>query len=255
MVSERRELLLKYIRENGQVTQKELAKLCPDVSDMTLRRDLAYLEERGHIIRTRGGAVATNSFSMIAEDIYSQRALQYTEEKHSIARAALQFVQPNCAIFIDSGSTMMAFTKQLPDESYFIITAGANIALEAVRKNKPSVTLIGGNLSRNTLSASGYHSIDVINTINIDLAFMSCSGFGLDTGFTSGSHAECELKRAVIKKARRKIMLMDSSKQDKRMPFTFAHLSDIDVLVTDSGIHDIIVTAARTNNVNVINNI
>ena len=69
---------------------------------------------------------------------------------------------------------------------------------------------------------------------------MSPSGFSLRTGFTSGSQSESLLKRAVIAKAAKVVMLMDNSKIGRSLPFTFANLSDIDLLICDSPLpHDV----------------
>lgn len=54
----RREKIGKYIQEKGAVTVKELSALFPDVSLMTIHRDLEKLEQEGMINRTRGGAVS-----------------------------------------------------------------------------------------------------------------------------------------------------------------------------------------------------
>ena len=219
---------------------------------MTLRRDMAFLEEKGQIIRTRGGAVAASRAGVNSEDLYSRRAVLHTREKQEIASKALRLAQPSCAMFLDSGSTMLQFIKALPDDNYYIITTDPNIALEAVHKSKTTVTLVGGNLNRNTLSASGVHSMDFVNSVNIDIAFMSASGFNAQTGFTSGAFSECELKSAVMEKARTRVMLLDSSKVQKRMPFTFARMSDIDVLISDNGLDKETRKLAENENVKVI---
>ncbi len=75
-----------------------------------------------------------------------------------------------------------------------------------------------------------------IRDVNIDIAFMAASGFTTDTGFTSGTFTECELKREVVAKARKTILLIDSSKIGRTMPYTFAQLSDMDIIVSDGGL-------------------
>jgi len=252
LYSDRRERILKYIKDCGQASLKELTELCPDVSDMTLRRDMAFLEEKGQIIRTRGGAVAASRAGVNSEDLYSRRAVLHTHQKQEIAVKALSLAQPSCAMYLDSGSTVLQFVKALPDDNYYIITADPNIALEAARRAKTTVTLVGGNLNHSTLCASGVHSVNFVNGINIDIAFMSASGFNIQTGFTSGAFSECELKAAVMEKARTRIMLMDSSKLAKRMPFTFARLSDIDVLISDSGLDKEVAALAHNEKVQVL---
>lgn len=252
LYSDRRERILKYIKDCGQASLKELTELCPDVSDMTLRRDMAFLEEKGQIIRTRGGAVAASRAGVNSEDLYSRRAVLHTHQKQEIAVKALSLAQSSCAMYLDSGSTVLQFVKALPDDNYYIITADPNIALEAARRAKTTVTLVGGNLNHSTLCASGVHSVNFVDGINIDIAFMSASGFNIQTGFTSGAFSECELKAAVMEKARTRIMLMDSSKLAKRMPFTFARLSDIDVLISDSGLDKEVAALAHNEKVQVL---
>ena len=252
LYSDRRERILKYIKDCGQASLKELTELCPDVSDMTLRRDMAFLEEKGQIIRTRGGAVAASRAGVNSEDLYSRRAVLHTHQKQEIAVKALSLAQSSCAMYLDSGSTVLQFVKALPDDNYYIITADPNIALEAARRAKTTVTIVGGNLNHSTLCASGVHSVNFVNGINIDIAFMSASGFNIQTGFTSGAFSECELKAAVMEKARTRIMLMDSSKLAKRMPFTFARLSDIDVLISDSGLDKEVAALAHNEKVQVL---
>lgn len=252
MYSDRREHIIKYINDNGQASLKELLELYPLVSDMTLRRDLAFLEEQGYIIRTRGGAVSRQRIGAEAEDRYSRRSLFNIPEKRIIAEKAVKLLEPNCSIYLDSGSSVMLMVKAMADENYYVVTAGVNIALEVMRNQKASITLVGGNVSHNTISASGINSLQFIDGINIDIAFMACSGFSKDTGFTSGNFEECELKKAVLAKARKRIMLSDSSKINKNMPFTFAQLEDIDIWVSDGEMSEDIVALATAKGVKII---
>lgn len=246
---ERRDLVNAYIQEKGEVQLRELEEIFKDVSSMTLRRDLAYLEKKGEIIRVRGGAKSIAYVSGIKEEHYSRRADANIEAKMKIAQKALKYVESGRSIFLDSGTTIMCLAQILPEEKLSIITSGPNIAIEIIKKQHVSVTLIGGQLSRDTISLSGPHSIDFIRDINIDIAFMATSGFSLESGFTSGNYNECELKKAVIRKARRVILLMDSSKVDRNMPFTFAYLRDIDRLISECPLPEKVIKAALENNV------
>jgi len=241
----RREIINAYIQNKGEAKLKELEKMFPEVSAMTLRRDLNYLEEQGHIIRVRGGAKSVNSVSSLKEDVYSMRAMENVDAKMKIARKALEYVETGRSYYIDAGTTMMRLSKMLPDKNLSILTNGPNIALEIVKNNNPSVMLVGGYINRNNLSISGVNSLNFIKDINVDIAFMATSGFSLEYGFTCGDSNECELKRAVIKKARKVILLMDVSKIDKNMPFTFATLDDIHILICDKQLPERIVDAAQ----------
>ncbi len=247
----RRETIKELLNTKGEVLLKDLEEMFSDCSSMTLRRDLKHLEDTGFVKRTRGGAVALDRLSLTAEDMYSRRALVGTAAKKEIAQKALRYVESGRSLFLDSGTTLMQFAKEIPDDYYAILTSGPNIALELIRKSKPNITLIGGQLGRNTLSVSGVNANIFLSGMNIDTAFMATSGFSLQNGFTSGTYSECELKREVLKRASKVIMLMDSSKIGKSLPYTFGSLQDIDVLITDGMMEDDIVAAASAASVTI----
>lgn len=248
----RRDIIKDILNAKGEVFLKDLETLFPDCSSMTLRRDLKYFEEDGLVKRTRGGAVALSRLSMAAEDIYSRRALENTAAKMLIAKKAVSFVESGRSLFLDSGTTLMMFAKQIPDDYISLLTSGPNIALELIKKAKPNVMLIGGQLSRNTISVSGANAASFLQGVNIDTAFLASSGFSLQNGFTSGTYSECELKQDVLKRASKVIMLMDSTKVDKSLPYTFGTLGDINALISDENLPQDIQIAAQKAGVDVI---
>ncbi|HHW00838.1 MAG TPA: DeoR/GlpR transcriptional regulator [Clostridiaceae bacterium] len=236
MSNERQKRILQLIENKGEVQLQQLKDLFPEVSMMTLRRDLISLENDGHLIRTYGGAISVKKVSDIngEEDAYSRRAQENVEAKMKIAEKALPLVEKGRSIYFDAGSTLMCLAKILPDDSFSIVTSSANISLELVKKLSTSIVVLGGHLNRNTLSMSGPNAISLLDTINIDLAFMSASGFSIDNGFTISNIYECELKRKVIKRAKKVIVLMDTSKINKDLAFTFANLEDVNIWVCET---------------------
>lgn len=233
-MKDRLSLLKEYIDKNGKISLKELSNAFPEVSSMTLRRDLARLEENNDVIRIPGGAVSVDSFLREKEAEFSQRINYKTEEKVEIAEKAAALVEPNSCVFIDGGSTTTYFARFLPDDNYYVLTNAVAIAETILNKVKPTVTLLGGDLKKNNYITVGKTCIDFIDGINIQTAVMTATGFVRDTGsFTCGSQSEAEVKRAVIEKADLVIMLLDSSKVNKKTPYTFATLLDVDYMVVD----------------------
>ena len=223
-----------FIDKNGRVTLHELECAFPDVSSMTLRRDLNRLEEENSIIRISGGAISVNTVLRAKEEDFSERIVFNTEEKHEIAEKAVKIVEPNSCIFIDGGSTTTYFARALPDDNFYVLTNALVIAETILRKEKPLVALLGGDLRRNNFITVGTTCIDYIEKINIQTAVMTATGFIKDVGgFTCGNQAEADVKRAVIKKADNVIMLLDSSKVNKKTPYTFASLKDVNCMVVD----------------------
>ncbi len=245
MMNERMNKVRDYIQSRGEVSVSELQSLYEGYSSMTIWRDLKQLEEQGCIRRVHGGVISVQSASFQVEGVYSKRARENTREKIAIAKAAVSLIQPGHSVYLDAGSTLMAVANHMGSERYTIVTSGANIAIELSQRHTCDVLLTGGQISENTLSCSGAQAEQFISTINIDLALMAPSGFSLQNGFTSGAQNESLLKRAVMKKAAKVVMLMDSSKIGRSLPFTFATLSDIDMLITESPLpSDVAVEAA-----------
>ena len=161
----RREKILELLREQDTIMLKDLEKQFPEVSSMTLRRDLEFFEKIGEAIRIRGGARHIKSLGT-QEDLYALRAVKNPVAKERIARMAAGYVETGRSIFMDSGSTGMSFARALPDLNLSILTGAPNVAMEVSKRYKPSVTLIGGLINRNTLSASGSQSMAFIQNLN-----------------------------------------------------------------------------------------
>jgi DeoR/GlpR family transcriptional regulator of sugar metabolism len=238
MYNNRQQSILDLVNEKGSILLCELEETFPDVSSMTLRRDLILLENENHIIRTKGGAVSISKISSVNEDepLYTFRELENIEAKKEIARRAFMYVENGRSIYLDSGSTLMCLARIMKDEPYTIITSGLNIAIEILKKKNPSVVTLGGQVNRNTISVSGPSAMSYLDKINIDIAFMSASGYSSDNGFTVSNIYESELKKYVIAKAKKIIVLMDSSKIDRVLAFTFAVKKDVDLIITEKDI-------------------
>jgi DeoR/GlpR family transcriptional regulator of sugar metabolism len=239
----RRNQIIQLLEQYGEVNLQKLGELFPQVSVMTLRRDLIHLEKAGFLVRTHGGAVSIRKFSGNSggtvggeEDAYSMRASENVDAKLVIAEKALGILEEGRSVFLDSGSTLMCLAGKIPDDNFSVITSGMNIALELIKKSNISVVALGGQINRNTLSMSGPNANSLLGTMNIDLAFMSASGFSIENGFTVANIYECELKRNVVKKAKLVIILMDTSKINKVLPFTYASLDDIDIWVCEKAL-------------------
>ena len=236
-MNERRSLIFDLIEQKGEISLHELETLFPDVSSMTIRRDLDFLENDHKIVKIKGGAKSLSHLSRsMFQDLegdYGHRESLNAEAKRLIAEKAAPLVESGRSIFIDAGSTMMQFVRHLKTGRFSVITNGVNVALELSQNQSATVNLIGGALNRNNMCVSGAGALEHIRNINIDVAFMAASGFSIEDGFTNGSFDEYELKRYVIQKAKKTVVLMDSGKLEKTMPYTFCSLEDVDYLVMD----------------------
>lgn len=252
MTEERREKIRVLLSEKPYVSLSELCEMFPDLSDMTLRRDIEYFDRIGVAVKVRGGARSVKFIGDTTEAPIANRMNTSVEEKTRIAKAASAFLEDGHSVFLDSGSTVERIVDFAPQTKMSFITTSPSIAMALCRQGPHSVNIVGGRIDRDSLSVSGMHAMRYVNDVNLDIAFLSPSGFSLSGGFTCGNYGECELKALVAKKARFVVMLMDKTKIDRVLPFTFCDLRDVDVLVTDEPLPDEMASAAERAGIKVV---
>lgn len=237
--SERHTAIEQQLERDGRVAVVDLARDF-DVTTETIRRDLALLEENSRLRRVHGGAVPTARASTLETSIDERRLVRH-HEKSAIASRALDAVSPNFrgSIFLDAGSTSAALAVQLPahlrtsQAHAELVTHSIPVAYELGQRPDPHVTIIGGRVRGVTAAAVGSATVEAISGLRPDLAFIGANGLSADFGLSTPDPDEASVKRAIVKAARLVVLLADSSKLDQDSLVRFAHLSEIDVLVTD----------------------
>ena len=215
--------------------REQLEEYFPNVSQMTLRRDLFQLEEEGKIIRVRGGAMSVKEVQKASGEPYTKKATIHTDEKIEIAQKAAVLVAEGSSIFIDGGTTALYLAKELRDMNCNVFTNGIAVAKELAQKKNVTINLLGGQLIKENLSTASPLAAQYFTDTNFELAIISASAFTPENGFSCGSQIEADLLKLVRKKAKFLYMMLDSSKIGKIMPYTFARAEDINVLITDEG--------------------
>ncbi len=231
MGATRREIIREMLAQQPFVSLKELTERFPELSSMTLRRDIEYFENQGECIKVRGGARSMKFITTSMEESFNLRLHANSGAKEAIAEKAAEMIEPGRSIFLDSGTTVLKLAALIGDERLTITTSGPNVALELLKKNMPIVNIVGGMINRDNISVSGTQAMQYMEDINIDIAFLTPSGLTYENGFTCGNYSECEFKQLIIRKARRVVLLMDSSKIDKSRPHTVARMGDIDAVI------------------------
>lgn len=224
----RRDALRELFLSKPFVSFEEMREMFPDVSEMTLRRDVEYFENEGVVIKVRGGCRSIGILSSDSDEIVNLPA------KRLIAEAAVPFLETGRSIFIDSGTTMRTLCKYIPDMRYSFTTTDPRVAIELCKNGNASVNIVGGRMEGVNNTVTGLQASRFLSDINIDTAFLTPTGFSEDNGFTVASFNECELKRIVAEKAKTVVMLMDSSKIGRSLPYTFCTVEGADVIITDS---------------------
>lgn len=249
MHSIRQETMQSYIEEKKIVTIRELQALFPDISIMTIHRDLNALEKAGSVVKIRGGV---KSIHHAADVEFNVRMQANNPGKNVMARKALDLIQPHSAIFLDASTTNLAIARALPDMNLNIITTGPSIALELCRLHNPVVTVCCGTMNRKNLALAGLNTLQMLEGMNIDMAFIGVSGCSVDAGFTCGTEADMMVKRLVIQKARTSVLMCGRDKLSCLMPYTFAAFEDVDYLITDDPMPEEFVQKAQSAGVKIL---
>jgi DeoR/GlpR family transcriptional regulator of sugar metabolism len=233
MRRERIQQITDLIDKRGKISLRQLHEYFPDLSFMTLRRDLFLLEEQGKIIRVRGGAMSVKDVQKTSGVPYTKKTTIHTDEKIAIASKAASLIDEGASIFLDAGSTALYLAKEMPDVPCNVFTNGLAVATELCKKKNVTVNLLGGTLIKDNLSTASSLSSMYFADSNFELAIISAAAFTPENGFSCGSQVEADMFKIVRKKAKFTYMMLDSSKIGKIKPHTFARLEDIHVLITD----------------------
>ena len=245
----RQSVIRDFIEKHNVVTIKELQTLCPDVSLMTIHRDLDALAQSGIIVKVRGGARSVRHAGDIGYDI---RLQENNAGKMVMANKALELIQPGSTVFLDASTTNLMLARILPDINLNIFTTGPNIAIELCRLHNPNITLCCGTMNRKNMALSGQNTLEMLEKINLDLAFIGVSGCSADAGFTCGTESDMVVKRMVIRKSRTSALMCDHGKFSRLMPYTFARFEDVNYLISDGHVPETVDRAAKPAGISVL---
>lgn len=231
-MQERRQKITELVNREGHTTFARLKQAFPDVSDMTIRKDLKYLDDSGVIIRIYGGAKSIETVAG-TDGLLSQRTVRNQELKRQIAQKAVPLLHARSSVFIDSGSTTTMFCRYIPDAPRQIFTSGLSCATELASLNQASVYLLGGRLNRYSMSVAGSRSILELESYNFDIFFLGVTSFDPQKGFCCAGAEDCILKQVTKRQSVYTVALMDSTK----FGFSNTHIicppNGVDAIVTD----------------------
>jgi DeoR family myo-inositol catabolism operon transcriptional repressor len=221
-----------YIFEHNHISIENIVKTF-NVSRMTAHRDLNTLEKEGLIEKRYGGAVLKIA---IAEELPISTK-KTTPEKLVIAHyAAKNFISDGDRIFLDSGSTPLHMISKIDKKNVRLITNGLGTLMYAIRTN-PHLNVLGpgGTLRKgdNFESFIGPIAKEFIERYESDKVFLSGMGLTVQNGLTEPFHDELEVKKAMIKNSKKRIVLLESNKLGKDATYTACEAKLIDILVTD----------------------
>lgn len=236
LAEERRKYLIDLIQQHGQIVTSEVATQL-NVTDVTIRTDLDELERRGRLTRTRGGAVAVDHHEPIVG--FGARLPLHKEAKNRIALAAARFVGSDQTIILDSGTTALQLAQVLPEvEGLNVVTPNIAIAQRLQKVDGVETHLLGGRVDPDWFCTVGTPREQGIKDLVAHTFFLGARGIDNDFDLVDQSHTLAKNKRQLARRARRVILIVDSSKWQTPGPMKIMPIDRIDVVITDAGIPD-----------------
>jgi DeoR family fructose operon transcriptional repressor len=235
MYAEERQLwIVERARAAGRVEVASLAEEL-SVTSETVRRDLTTLERHALLRRVHGGAIPIERLGF--EPALAARDGVLTAEKERIARMALAELPDEGSILLDAGTTTARLADILPtDRELVVLTNALPIAMSLSVRPNITVLMIGGKVRGRTQAAVDAWALQALADSYVDVAFIGTNGITTERGLTTPDTTESAVKRAMIRAARRTVVLADHTKVGQDHLSRFATLDEIDTLITDSGL-------------------
>ena len=231
---ERQQFIARIVEEHGRARVADLASRF-EVSSVTIRKDLAVLEQQGRLVRTHGGAVAAGR--AFAERAFDARERLQRDEKDAIGREAAAMVVDGESIALDASTTALALARRLKARGEWlnltVITNGLRIAEELAGHRGITVAMPAGFLRWEAVSLVGPLSEGLFDKVNVQKAFMGAAGFAIESGLSDATEEEAQIKRLMVGAASDVVAIVDHTKWGRSAFATFCPTADISTVVTD----------------------
>lgn len=249
--AKRRALILEHLKANGAASIGELSEVIGG-SQSTVRRDLEHLTESGYLERTHGGALLIPPARASFEGESALNRQLCRDKKAAIGLEAARRLAPQESVIFDSSSTVLEAARAASERPLplTVVTNNLEIGLLASSVAPWRVIIPGGTLRPNSTMLAGHPGVDFFATIHVDVYLvgsMAVSG----TLLTDATIEVAAIKRAMMKSAQRRILLIDSTKFRAPGFSVFGDLSEIDEVITDDGIRPDDLAALRSHDMKV----
>ena len=187
-------------------------------------------------MKVYGGVAALETPQTLPLLSYEERGGRFPEEKKEICRRAAELVTEDDTIYIDTGTTCLNLVDFIANKHCTILTNSLLIFNKAASYPNLDIISVPGRLNRKTLSFTGPDINDYLQTYNISMAFMACTGVTMKSGLTNASAEEYITKKAIAENTNSMILLADHSKFGRISLMTYSPMEKLDAIVTDQAL-------------------
>ncbi|MFU1792514.1 DeoR/GlpR family DNA-binding transcription regulator [Paenibacillus azoreducens] len=229
MSTEREKLILDLLHENSPLSVEELAQQL-DVSEVTVRRDLAAMEKKELISRRRGGAALPDQDN---EPLFIQREKKNHDFKRQIGQYAASQIREGEVIALDVGTTTTEVAKALVKRRGITVFTSSFQVASILSKSNLQVYMIGGLIRFNEMSMVGSIAIETIKKFNFDRYYLGLASLNRELGLTDYSVEEVEVKQAFISQSKQVIALADKTKMGTSSLLKVCEYDQVSEIITN----------------------
>ncbi|AUS85825.1 DeoR/GlpR transcriptional regulator [Lysinibacillus sp. YS11] len=233
---ERFEFILKQLDSEGKIIVANIADAL-QVAPETIRRDFDELEQQHLLSRVHGGAIKYTNVRN--EPVFLRKLQMHKDAKRQIARIAAKRICDGDTIAVDTGTTTVHIADfLLAVEDITVVTnsiAAAiqfNLAIEE-RRMTGKVILLGGTANPKQSSVAGAMTLEMLDNMNFDKAFLSCGGMSEGIVYDYDLD-ESLISKKMLKHSKVSYLLADVSKINGKSFFQICHLDECTEILCES---------------------
>ena len=244
---QRRRTIVELVTDQGDVSVETLSRRF-GTSEVTIRKDLAELEQNGLLLRRYGGAIP-----MPGDLLPDPSEEKVSQRKKALAQAAAELIRDHNRLIIDSGSTTAALLPELSRRQGLVVMTNALDVANALREleNEPTLLMTGGTWDARSESFQGQLAEQVLRAFNFDQLFIGADGLDLERGTTTFNEL-VTLSGVMAEVAREVIVMAESSKLGRRIHNLELPWEAVSVLITDADCPDEAVLQLEAKGVRVV---
>ncbi|NIZ14914.1 DeoR/GlpR family DNA-binding transcription regulator [Phaeobacter sp. HF9A] len=228
--TDRQNEILNLLNTQDRVEVEDLARRF-GVSLQTVRTDLRDLSARGQLSRVHGGAVRIAS---AANRGYAERRSLNADGKRAMAAMAAELIPENCSIALNIGTSTEQVARALSGHSGLtVLSNNINIINMMMESDTRELILVGGSIRQSDGAVIGEEAVEFINRYKVDYAVIGASAMDADGAILDHDAREVSVARAILRNARTRVLICDSSKFDRSAPVRICALAELDFVITD----------------------
>ena len=226
----RQDLIVEMVNDKDLIEVSDLTMIL-DVTEMTIRRDLKELEEKGLLKRIHGGAKKIKSISQV-EYSNAEKKEKNISQKRYISKQISDMLNEDDTVFFGAGTTIEFVAEYIGEKRLKVFTNSLYLFNELINIKTIDLRLVGGSFRNITGAFVGPMAVESIKNLRFKKAFIGVNGINDNNAFTY-SEDEGYLQKLVLDNSVEKYIVADYSKIGVEDFYSFYNIDEVSIITDD----------------------